>query len=129
MYAGLKARQRHRKQQVLDCLQLHKVTAAELQTSNKPIVDWLQSNDIKHLAIHLDLDVLDPRLFRSLLFAQPDGTVIDAAQGEMTLAQVGRIIRDVSAHTDVVGLAIAEHLPWDAINLHDFLDGLPILQG
>ena len=47
----------------------------------------------------------------------------------MTLAQVGRIIRDVSAHTDVVGLAIAEHLPWDAINLHDFLDGLPILQG
>lgn len=114
---------------VLGCLQLHKVTAAELQTSSKPIVDWLQSNDIKHLAIHLDLDVLDPRLFRSLLFAQPDGTVIDAAQGEMTLAQLGRIIRDVSAHTDVVGLAIAEHLPWDAINLHDFLDGLPILQG
>lgn len=47
--------------------------------------------------------------------------------GSMTFAQVLRIIRDVSATCDVVGLGITEHMPWDAINLQNALAGIPIL--
>ena len=46
----------------------------------------------------------------------------------MTLQQIARIISDISRETDIVGLAIAEHLPWDALNLHNFLAELPILK-
>lgn len=78
------------------------------------------------MAVHLDLDVLDPKIFRSLLFANPNGTVINAPQGEMSLSQLSRLFKDISQQTNLVGLAIAEHLPWDAINLKEFLQDIPI---
>lgn len=36
-------------------------------------------------------------------------------------------IKGVSSRTTVVGLGITEHMPWDAINLKNFLAQLPIL--
>lgn len=127
MYGGLCAASAQ-ETEIIKRLQLRKATAAELAVDSAPILEWLHANQIERLAIHLDLDVLDPRFFRALLFAQPDGTVIDAPHGEMTLQQIARIIGDISRETDVVGLAIAEHLPWDALNLHNFLAELPILK-
>lgn len=100
----------------------------ELADSSEPVLKWLREKKIRHLAIHLDLDVLDPELFRSLLFARPGGEAIDAPSGKMTLPQIARLIQDIAGQTEMVGLAIAEHLPWDAINLHNFLGSLPIFQ-
>lgn len=127
MYGGLCATSAQ-ETEIIKRLQLRKATPAELAADSSLIMDWLHANQIERLAIHLDLDVLDPQLFRALLFAPPDGTVIDAPHGEMTLQQIARIIGDISRATDVVGLAIAEHLPWDALNLHNFLAELPILK-
>ncbi|HWL03395.1 MAG TPA: hypothetical protein VNQ99_00470 [Xanthobacteraceae bacterium] len=45
----------------------------------------------------------------------------------MTFGQVREIIGSVSAATDVVALGITEHIPWDALNLKDLLESLPIL--
>jgi len=125
MYAGL-LNPSPQEAQIIDRLQLRHAGPNELAESSTPVLDWLKEKQIKHLAIHLDLDVLDPQLFRSLLFAQPEGTIIDAPMGEMTLAQIARLIQDVAKQTDIVGLAFAEHLPWDAINLQNFLAELPI---
>ena len=32
-------------------------------TSTEPIKEWIKASNIKYLAIHLDLDVLDPKAF------------------------------------------------------------------
>ena len=92
------------------------------------VLEWIERNQIKHVAVHLDLDVLDPKLFRSLLFANPDGTVVNAPQGEMTFDQLSRLFIDISKKTEIVGLGIAEHLPWDVINLKKFLESISIFK-
>ena len=46
----------------------------------------------------------------------------------MTLDQVLRLIRDVSAEFDVIALGIAEFLPWDIIRLRKGLGELEIFR-
>lgn len=125
MYGGLQEMTAQEETEVKR-LGLQKASAKDLAAGSLPVLNWITENHIEHLAIHLDLDVLDPKQFRSLLFANPDGAVINAASGKMMLAQIARLIGDISNETDVVGLAIAEHLPWDALNLQNFLAELPI---
>ena len=106
------------------------VSPAELATGNASVLNWLAETGIEHLAIHLDLDVLDPTLFRALGFARPQTDPALAAtlrNGAMSFAEVVGLIADVSAHTNVVALGITEHLPWDAVNLKNMLAQIPIL--
>lgn len=102
----------------------------QLVVSSDPVLDWFRSTGARHLAIHLDLDVLDPKDFRSLLFAQPNvgsDAFEGVAQGKMSMKQVSRLLGDISGVADVVGLGIAEHLPWDAAALKTFIAGLPLI--
>jgi arginase len=43
--------------------------------------------------------------------------------------QVVRLLQDVATACDVVGLAIAEYTPWEAITTRDMLRKLPLLAG
>jgi arginase len=45
----------------------------------------------------------------------------------MRFEDVARILRAVDGEADIVGLAIAEYLPWDAICLSQWLSTLPLL--
>lgn len=100
----------------------------ELLNNSQPIKEWIKENNIKHLAIHLDLDVLDPKAFRSQLPANPDlKEELGFPTGSMCFHQLIDLIKELSAETDVVGLGITEHLPWDAINLKNLLGEIPIL--
>ena len=100
----------------------------ELETGTESINKWIIENEIKHLAIHLDLDVLDPKAFRSLLFANPDlKEDLGFPTGIMQFPQLINLIKELSEKTDVVGLSITEHLPWDSINIKNMLKELPIL--
>ena len=45
----------------------------------------------------------------------------------MRLEQVVRLLNDVAGATDVLGLAITEHLPWDVLGLRKALRKLPLL--
>lgn len=85
-------------------------------------------NGIKHVAVHWDLDVLDPDDFKSILPAEPylDRSQFGAAIGSMTLDQVIKLLTDVGTDADLVGLTIAEHMPWDAIRLRKGLSKLKI---
>jgi arginase len=127
MYGGLRETSQA-EAQILSRLKIRSAGPEALAESSDLVLDWIQEKNIEHLAIHFDMDVLDPALFRSLLFAHPNGIPIDSPSGKMTLSQVSRLIRDVSRQTDVVGLSIAEYLPWDALHLHNFLASVPIFE-
>lgn len=68
--------------------------------------------------IHLDLDVLDARE----LYIAVGNT------GQMSLEQVMRVINDIAAQYEVVGLTIAEHLPKAHIKLRRLLENLPLVK-
>lgn len=125
MYGGLQQMSSD-EDKIINRLKLRKAGPMELAETSRPVLDWIEENSIERLAIHFDLDVLDPKWFRALLPCEPVEHPFEAVLGEMTLAQAARVIQDVSKQTDVVGLSIAEHLPWDALNLHNFLASLPI---
>ncbi len=101
------------------------------QQGSAPVLDWFKSTGARHLAIHLDLDVLDPALFRAQLFENPQGIdsgLEEVARGRLSLQQVITLLNDIAEVANVVGLGIAEHLPWDAINLQQMLAQLPLMR-
>ncbi|MGS0684349.1 arginase family protein [Nakamurella sp. GG22] len=129
MFAGLQATTEH-ETAMIQRLGLRKAGPGELATTSQPVLDWIRQREITHLAVHLDLDVLDPTLFRSLLFANPmpdPDTFMDYPQGAMTFDQVSRLVNDVASATEVVSMGIAEHMPWEAINLQRMLRTFPVL--
>lgn len=131
MYAGLREEGlTEQERSVIDERGLRVASPAALEATSEPVLRWIAEEGIAHLAIHLDLDVLDPRQFRSVLFAEPEPEIDWLAMypaGQMTFGQVQRLCTDVAAATDVVAMGIAEHLPWDAWNLQSMLAGLPVI--
>ncbi|MCF2715862.1 arginase family protein [Paenibacillus sp. UKAQ_18] len=113
--------------EVIQRLGIKTAGTKELTNSTKSIREWIKESGIKHLAIHLDLDVLDPKAFRSLLFANPEAPYNFSPAGTMQMPQLLNLIKELSEETDVVGLGITEHMPWDAINLKNLLGEIPIL--
>jgi arginase len=131
MYAGLRETGlTEQESEVINRLGLKVASPEALQHDSTPVLEWIAENNITHLAIHLDLDVLDPATFRSVLFAEPEPEIDWLKMypaGKMTFAQVTRLIADVAERTDVVGMGIAEHLPWDAAHLKNALSKFPVL--
>ena len=90
--------------EVIDRLGLHRVNSAELadyvksgKTADGPIPRWLRENKIEYLAVHLDLDVLDPKLFRSLYFNNPEAAgTSSATAGKLSFPQVINLIKGSS---------------------------------
>jgi arginase len=131
MYAGLDAWSPV-EDEVIQGLGLRHAGAAALADTSAPVLNWIGEQGIQHLAIHFDLDVLDPSVFRPLNFNQP-GLPQDAypgvPRGRMLPGQVVRLLNDVARTSDVVGLAITEHLPWDALATRNMLRYLPLMNG
>ena len=103
----------------------------EVRQGSQAVQEWIVRENIEYLAIHLDLDVLDPATFRSVLFARPGRGLHDfgdAAEGRLTLSDVSHLINRASSAAEPVGLTVAEHLPWDAINLSKMLASLPLMK-
>lgn len=102
----------------------------EVRAGAKPVIQWLDGSDIEVLAIHFDLDVLDPQNFRSVLFARPgrgEHDFGDVAEGKLDIPDVMELIAQVASRKPVVGMTIAEHLPWDAVALQTMLARLPLI--
>ena len=116
---------------ILHGLGIRHTPAADIACSSQPILDWIKGEGIVHLAVHFALDVLNAAHFSPLLFNKPDqpqGAFDGIVQGTMQLGQVSRLLQDVGGTCDVVGLAIAEFLPWDMLRLKNALASLPIMQ-
>jgi arginase len=94
------------------------------------VIEWFKSTGAKHLAVHFDLDAIDPSTFRSLLFAKlgaEENEFEGIAQGKLTMKDITKVLQDVSKVSNIVGLGIAEHLPWDAIAMKKMLEELPLI--
>lgn len=92
------------------------------------IQKWIKDNGFTKIAIHLDLDVLDPTLFRSLYFSEPGVAEFPSESGKMTPEELLNILTGIFKVNDVVGLTVAEFLPWDSINLKTTLSELDIFR-
>ncbi|NIG55633.1 arginase family protein [Chitinophaga sp. Cy-1792] len=91
---------------------------AAVAGSSAPVLDWLKATGKSKVLIHFDLDVLDPKEIIAAVGTDPEGLKIN---------EVIRIIRDIAAAYDVVGLTVAEHMPRVAIKLRNILRQLPLL--
>lgn len=106
------------------------ISPMELKKNSQELLQWIRKNRLEKIAVHWDLDVLSPIDFRSIYSAEPytNPDVFPAAVGQMTLENIGEILTDVSTITEIVGLSITEHLPWDSINLRNTLASVPIFK-
>lgn len=91
------------------------------------ILAWLRKHGFQKVAIHWDIDVLSPEDFPSQYFAEPGVPMFaDASHGISTIREMAEKLQAIQQVADIVGLTIAEYLPWDAIRLQDTLQGLEI---
>lgn len=77
-----------------------------------------------HILIHLDIDVLDAGLFHSTYFANKELVGDGSGSGKMTMKTLADILGCITEQADVVGLTIAEYLPFDEHKLHKLFDGI-----
>jgi len=94
---------------------LRMATPNDLLDSSDKILGWLDQAGARHVAIHFDLDVINPAQLRSLWFSRPDARPHDfhgIPQGRM----------------GIKGLGITEFLPWDMAIMRDLLYQMPILR-
>ncbi|WP_412989860.1 arginase family protein [Pediococcus siamensis] len=129
-FAGLQYRDLRAMDQMVNTLKIPYATPEQTRGDHGAILAWLKQNEIKHLVIHWDLDVLSPDDYRSILPAEPylKRDQFGAAIGDLKLKEVIQLLLDLGQITDIVGLSIAEHMPWDAINLRSGLAKLPIFE-
>lgn len=129
MYAGLDAWMPV-EGEVINGLGLRHAGSDALANSSSTVLEWIASESITHLAIHFDVDVIDPTKFGPVLFNDPNAPadfLAGVPRGRMAPDQVVRLLQDVAAACDVVGLAIAEYMPWEAIATRNMLRKLPLL--
>lgn len=103
----------------------------ELRSNPSTVANWIRETGIKHLAIHLDLDIFSPDIFRGTGFAKPPMTKENQATlrtGEMDFPEIVSLLGEVQKHTEVVAIGITEHLPYDVLNLQRLLQELPLLR-
>lgn len=107
------------------------IAPEQVKNGGKEVMAWIEREHIEYLAIHIDLDVLDPSLFRSVLFARPgrgEHDFGDVAEGKLAIEEVLNLITQATSKAEPVGLTIAEHLPWDMLNLKNMLSALPLMK-
>lgn len=90
------------------------------------IQQWIEENNFSKIAIHFDIDVLDPNEFRATYFAEPNIQSFPAAAGQMSLSHLNDILKGITEHNDIVGFTVAEYMPWDEMNLRNTLKDLNI---
>ncbi|MFV0560822.1 MAG: arginase family protein [Enterococcus sp.] len=125
LYVGLQEPSPNEKN-ILKNLNIKYTIQAEKQLSYTEIQKWIDKSNFKKIAIHFDLDVLDPNSFRSIYFAEPGKKDFPAGAGSMSLLEVTSVLTNLFEYNDIVGLTIAEYLPWDAIKLKNLLNKLSI---
>ncbi len=79
-----------------------------------------------HILVHLDVDVLDAKLFHSTYFANKDLVGDGSGSGKMTMEKLSEILEAIAKSADIVGFTIAEYLPFDEHNLHKMFSKLKI---
>ena len=75
------------------------------------------------------IDVLDAGLFHSTYFANRELVGDGSGSGKMTMEKLSGVLQCIQANSDVVGLTVAEYLPFDEHNLSRMFSKIGILTG
>ncbi|EFP61298.1 arginase family protein [[Clostridium] innocuum] len=94
------------------------------------VLNKLRSMNVANILIHLDIDVLDLSSFRSQSSANPDVYFdrLKIIKPGAAFEAITRLLQDIDHLYNIVGLSIAEYLPWDLMNLSKMLSELPLLR-
>ena len=79
-----------------------------------------------HVLVHLDIDVLDASLFHSTYFANKDLVGDGSGSGRMTMEKLTDVLKCIADSSNIVGLTIAEYLPFDEHKLHNMFSEINI---
>lgn len=109
--AGMKERQKE--------LGIKGLSPQEVAEDSSAIMEWLKSTGVSKVVIHFDLDVLDPAEIIAGVGVEPNG---------MKINEVVRVINDIAAEYDLVGLTVAEPMPRIAIKIKNMLNQLPLMK-
>jgi arginase len=91
----------------------------DLRATTQPLGDWLAATGCSRVAIHFDVDTIDSNELVLGLGAEPGG---------LTTAQVRRIVDDIDAVAEVVGITVAEFIPRQVMHLQQLLTTFPLLR-
>ena len=99
--------------------QVQRLTPKQLRETPNALSDWVRGHGFKQVAVHFDLDALLPTAFRSIYPAEPgtDPADFPATVGQLTLPEVANLLTQLDQNAELVGLTVAEHMAWDALNL------------
>ena len=113
----------------IDRLKIKTISSKKIIDSSEAVIQWIRDQGFEQIAIHLDLDVLDPTIFHSLLFCNPDVQKhVEAERGKTKIEDISRLLQDIAAQTNVAGISFTEYMPWDALNLKKMLAELPFMK-
>jgi arginase len=90
----------------------------DLRQSSQRLLDWLAATGCTRVAIHFDVDTVDSHEIVLGLGAVPHG---------LTSSRVRRVVADVNAAADVVGVTIAEFFPRQVMHLTQILQDFPLI--
>ncbi|MGG5318175.1 arginase family protein [Enterococcus sp. AZ072] len=111
---------------LLEELSLEYKVQTDHRISPEEIQEWLKCQQFDKVVVHFDLDVLDPNEFRSLYFSEPGRASFPSEAGKMTLTEVKDTMAAIAEQSEIVGLTIAELLPWDVQNLQKLFQDFSI---
>lgn len=126
-YAGLQ-KPTVQEQQLLRAANLNYENHNELDLDQ--VKQWITENHFSHLYVHFDIDVMDPTTFYATYFNNPSLTEIpdNAAKGSASQKDTWQFLTDINDQYDLVGLTIAEYLPWSAQQLQHLMSNLKIFR-
>jgi arginase len=108
--------------EVIDRFGIKSVHSKDIAGDSDAVAGWISKGGFERVAIHLDMDVLDPRFFRSVFLSNPDAKErVETESGKTRMRDLARLLNDIAAQSTVVGASFAEHMPWDALNLKKML--------
>lgn len=115
--------------EIIKKLGLRVLPPEAIANGNAPVIDWLKAGGFKNLAVHLDLDSLDPAFFYSQLSNDPFAEEkYPTVKGKLRLDRIASLLAEAGEAVNIAGLTIAEYIPWDAYSLKKFMAGLPIMR-
>ena len=95
------------------------LTPADVAADSGAVREWLHSCGASRVAVHFDMDMLDPAEIVAAVGVVPGG---------MKTAEVVRVIGDIAATKELVALTVAEPMPRTAVRIRNMLRELPLLR-
>ena len=121
LYVGLQGLHAYQ-EQTLQNLGVDYTVQTEQFVSMEAIRTFLSRFD--HILVHFDIDVMDPAFFHSTYFANPELVGDGSGGGRMSMEELSVILKYLCSESDVVGLTIAEYLPFDEHRLRKVFEGI-----